>query len=483
VFQVDLKPRSLADLATVIPPERVFRLVEDIAPAMRERLSGHGVVNVNSTAKGGGVAEMLHVLLPLTIGVGVPAPWYVIEAEPEFFMTTKRLHNRIHGNRGDTGPLNSVELAVMRGVAEREAPALLERLGEGDVVILHDPQPAAMAKILDEAGYPVIWRCHVGVDHDNEYTEQAWNFLRPLLEGHVDEYVFTRESYAPDWVPRDRLRVIKPAIDPIAPKNQELSQDDILGALTHAGIVAGPAVPGAGFTRSDGSRSEFDLVAEVVRSGPAPGPEVPVVVQVSRWDPLKDMAGVMRGFVEHVAPFTNAHLMLVGPSVTSVSDDPEGEQILRSIIEEWRDLPHEVRYRVHLVSLPMDDPEQNGAVVNAIQRHAAVVTQKSLAEGFGLTVTEAMFKGRPVVASAVGGIIDQIVDGESGVLVQDPLDLAEFGKAVTGLIQNPAVAADIGAAAHQRVIDYFLPDSSLDDWNEVVLAAMARKAASAGAPG
>jgi trehalose synthase len=480
MFEVALQPRSMTELAAVIPPVRVLRLVEDVAPMMRMRLAGHEIVNVNSTASGGGVAEMLHVLLPLCLGVGVPAPWFVIEGEPEFFITTKRLHNRLHGNRGDSGPLNDVELAVMKGVAAREAPALLAELRPGDVVILHDPQPAGLAKILKENGFPVIWRCHVGVDFDNNYTHQAWDFLRPLLADYVDEYVFTRESYAPQWIPRDRLRTIKPAIDPLAPKNQALSADDVMGALVRAGVLAAPDVPDAGFMRSDGTRSQFDLAADVVRSGDAPDPAVPIVVQVSRWDPLKDMAGVMRGFAGHVAPTTDAHLMLVGPSVHSVSDDPEGEQTLLDIIEEWRMLPESVRQRIHLVSLPMSDPEQNGAVVNAIQRHAAVVAQKSLAEGFGLTVTEAMFKGKPVVASAVGGIVDQIEDGVSGLLVTDPTDPAEFGAAVTRALLDPALAAGLGAAARQRVIDAFLPDSSLDQWNEVVMAALHRKGAGNG---
>jgi trehalose synthase len=210
----------------------------------------------------------------------------------------------------------------------------------------------------------------------------------------------------------------------------------------------------------------------VTRSGPPPAADAPLVVQVSRWDPLKDMGGVMRGFVEHVAPHSDAHLALVGPSTASVSDDPEGQLVLNEITEEWRSLPDEVRDRVHLVSLPMDDPEQNGALVNAIQRHAAIVVQKSLAEGFGLTVTEAMFKGRPVIASAVGGIADQIDDQVSGVLIPDPRDLEAFGRAVLHVLQDPALAQRLGQAARQRVIDVFLPDTSLDLWNEAVLSAL-----------
>lgn len=146
--------------------------------------------------------------------------------------------------------------------------------------------------------------------------------------------------------------------------------------------------------------------------------------------------------------------------------------VLDQIIEEWRGLPDDIRARVHLISLPMDDPEENGALVNALQRHAAIVTQKSLAEGFGLTVTEAMFKARPVVASAVGGISDQIDDHVSGVLVGDPRDLEAFGRDLVALLRDPTTAERIGRAARQRVIDVYLPDTSLDLWNEAVLSAI-----------
>jgi trehalose synthase len=472
VHQVPIRPRSLQDLSIVVPQEHLDRLVDDVAPRMAQEFAGHGVVNVNSTATGGGVAEMLHVLLPLTLGAGIPTRWFVIEGDPVFFALTKRLHHRLHGNKGDDGELSVGEAALMAGVVERNAPTLLDQVTPGDVVILHDPQPAPLAAMLAERGIPVVWRCHVGIDHDNEYTEQAWSFLRGFLEGNVQTYVFTRSSYAPSWIPPERLRVIKPSIDPLAPKNQELSHLDVLGALSGSGIIAGPGFGTAAFTRSDGSSAPFTMTAEVTRSGEPPGADAPLVVQVSRWDPLKDMAGVMRGFVTHVAPYSDAHLALVGPSTASVSDDPEGQIVLDEITGEWRSLPPDVRDRVHLVSLPMDDPEQNGALVNAIQRHAAIVVQKSLAEGFGLTVTEAMFKGRPVIASAVGGITDQIDDQVSGVLIPDPRDLEAFGAAVLRLLGDPDLAARLGAAARQRAIDVFLPDTSLQLWNEAVLSAL-----------
>lgn len=467
-----MKPRRLADLASVVPPDRLDRLENRVGPGMREQMDGAQIINVNSTASGGGVAEMLHVLLPLTLGVGLNTRWFVLEGDPEFFTLTKRLHHRLHGNKGDDGHLGEQEAAVMQRVAEANFPTLLAAITPGDVVILHDPQTAPLAGMLAAHGVPVVWRCHVGVDHDNLYTEEAWEFLRQFLYGNVGEYVFTRPSYAPDWVAPDRLRIIKPSIDPLAPKNEELSEADILGALSGSGIIAGPGFGDAGFVRADGTRSPFTIQADIVREGGPPPADTPLVVQVSRWDPLKDMAGVMQAFAEHVADRTDAHLMLVGPSTAQVSDDPEGQSVLEGIEAQWRALPQDVRERIHLVSLPMDDPEQNGALVNAIQRHAEIVAQKSLAEGFGLTVTEAMYKAKPVVASAVGGISDQIDDQVSGVLVADPRDLEAFGRAVVGLLRDPDVRERIGAAAHRRVVDVYLPDTSLDLWNEAVLSAI-----------
>jgi len=193
-----------------------------------------------------------------------------------------------------------------------------------------------------------------------------------------------------------------------------------------------------------------------------------MVLQVSRWDHAKDMAGVMQAFAEFILPHTEAHLLLAGPSVTGVQDDPEGGQVLQECMAQWQALPHAARGRIHLACLPMEDLEENAVIVNALQRHAAVVGQKSLAEGFGLTVVEAMWKGRPVVASAVGGICEQIVTDENGLLIADPADFASFGKAVTGLLHDPARAEQLGEAAERRVREEFLGDTHLERWSSVV---------------
>jgi trehalose synthase len=188
------------------------------------------------------------------------------------------------------------------------------------------------------------------------------------------------------------------------------------------------------------------------------------VLQVSRWDALKDPFGVIRGFAEHVDAGTGAHLVYAGPSVEAVADDPEGARVLSEAIALRAELAAEPRSRIHLATLPMADAEENAIMVNALQRHAAVVVQKSLAEGFGLTVAEAMWKARPVVASRIGGIQDQIVHGESGVLLDDPHDLAAYGAALTALLNDPAAAERMGERARERVRDRFTSVRSLLDY-------------------
>jgi trehalose synthase len=200
------------------------------------------------------------------------------------------------------------------------------------------------------------------------------------------------------------------------------------------------------------------------------------VMQVSRWDQLKDPLGVLGAFAGHVARHTDSHLLLTGPSTVAVADDPEGAQVLAAVQGAWHELPAALRRRVHLCSLPMDDVEENAAIVNALQRHADVVVQKSLAEGFGLTVSEAMWKQRPVVGSRIGGIRDQIEDGRSGLLLSDPRDLEQAGMAITGLLDDSDRAQRIGIAAQLRVQQQFLGPHHLGRYFEVIQRVTSQRA-------
>jgi trehalose synthase len=462
---VDVAPHPPERFESVLEPEPYEKLADGIRTA-RELLGQRTVWNVSSTAKGGGVVELLLPLIGYAKGAGVDARWAVIEGNPAFFGVTKRIHNHLHGFEGDGGELGDEERRTYEATLEANARELVELIDDDDIVVLHDPQTAGLIGPLKRTGAKVIWRCHVGVDEPNELARGAWDFLRADVE-QADAYVFSREAFVWDGLDDDKVRLIAPSIDAFNAKNQELEPQQVRGILAAAGIVDG----GEGeptFQRGDGSEARVESQADLYEDSRL-SPEDPIVLQVSRWDRLKDPAGVIRGFAEHAeAHETGAHLVYAGPAVEAVSDDPEGAQVLEEAIALRESLPDDAQRSIHLVCLPMDDAEENAVIVNALQRAADVVVQKSIAEGFGLTVAEAMWKGRPVVATAVGGIQDQVIDGETGVLLRDPNDLDAYGDAVRGLLEDPARAKEMGEAARTRVRDEFLGARSLLDYLSLI---------------
>jgi len=476
--EVSVQAIDAARLEPLIGPDRMARYMDEAAVA-RELLDGRSVVNVNSTATGGGVAELLESLLAYARGAGVDARWLVIDGDPAFFDVTKRIHNWIYGTPGDRGQLGAAERRHYEQVAERNARELQATVRSGDVVLLHDPQTAGLAPALRRAGVTVVWRCHIGCDVANEWTARGWEFLRPYL-ADADAVVVSRRAFAPPWTDSARVHEIPPSIDPFSAKNQPMDPQQVREALVYVGVLAGEADgPHVAFTRRDGSPGRINRHADVLQTGPPPPADAPLVVQVSRWDRLKDMTGVMTAFAEHVDPALGAHLLLAGPVVTGVADDPEGGGVLRDCIDLWRRLPHHARSRVHLACMPMADPDEQSAIVNALQRHATVVVQKSLAEGFGLTVAEAMFKQRPVIGSAVGGIVDQIRDGEDGLLLPDPHDLTACGAAIERLLRDPLEAASLARNARGRVAEEFLGDRHLERYAALFAQVLAGGAAAA----
>lgn len=464
--EVDVQALDAARLEPLIGTERMAEF-ERAAEAAQAALAGRSVLNVNSTAAGGGVAELLQTLLAYARGAGVDARWVVIEGDPAFFAITKRVHNGLYGTPGDGGELGEAEHRHYGQVLRSNADELLALVRPGDIVLVHDPQPAGLAAALKRAGARVVWRCHVGLDEPNEWSERAWEFLRPYL-ADVDAVVVSRAAFAPPWADSSRLHVIPPSIDPFSAKNEAMSGRNVRLTLSYVGLLDGaasePAVP---FRRRDGSPGRINRRVDVLQTGPPAPPDAPLVVQVSRWDRMKDMAGVMEGFARHVDPSLGAHLLLCGPAVTGVADDPEAAEVLDECMGLWRRLPHATRSRIHLACTPMADPDEAASIVNAIQRHAAVVVQKSLAEGFGLTVAEAMWKERPIVAGAVGGICDQIDDGVHGLLVGDPSDLEAFGGAVEALLSDPADARRVARNARERAVSEFLGDRHLRQYGRL----------------
>ena len=451
------------------PPDRFREVIGDrfdeVLPVIaraRERLAGRVIWHVNSTARGGGVAEILRTYLAYVRGVGVDVRWMVVSGNPRFFEITKRLHNNLHGDPGDGGPLGQAEHDAYLQTLADEAAELARLVRPGDVVFLHDPQTAGLVHALRGRGVLIVWRCHVGVDDPNDLVRRAWDFLRHDLDG-ADALVFSRPRFVWEGLEEQRIWIMPPTIDIFSPKNQELDPAAVAAILERIGLGPDGSHDPPTYRRNDGAPARVNREARIVQDSILPA-DAPLIAQVSRWDRLKDPLGLQRCFAEHLAD-RQAHLAIAGPDVESVDDDPEGARVLAEVRGAWDELPSDQRRRVHLVSLPMDDLDENAAMVNAIQRRASIVAQKSLAEGFGLTVAEAMWKAKPVVAGAVGGIQDQIVDGESGILV-DPADLAAVATALDDLLADPELAAEIGRNAQRRVIEEFLQIQRLTEYFE-----------------
>ena len=464
--EVSVTPLDPERARAVLAPEAMAGFERMIARG-RQLLASRTFWNVNSTSQGGGVAEMLRSLIGYTRGDGSDSRWVVIGGDPDFFRITKRLHNRLHGHDGDGGPLHEGERAGYERHCEANAELMAQHVRATDVILLHDPQTAGMIPRLLDTGASVIWRSHVGIDPPNDLAREAWRFLVPYVE-RAHAYVFSHRLYFWEGLDPAKLTVIAPSIDAFSPKNHAMSFTSVSAVLRAAGLAADPyhRHSRAIFERLDGTVGHVRSRARLVQERDL-WLGVPLLAQVSRWDRLKDPLGVLGAFAEHIHDEDEPHLLLAGPDVTAVADDPEGAEVFAEVEAAWSELPRRIRRRVHLALLPMADADENAAIVNALQRRADVVAQKSLAEGFGLTVSEAMWKGRPVVASAIGGIREQIEDGRTGFLVE-PHDLRAFGERVSGLLANPHDAERMGAAAQTRVRDLFLGPRHLGQYVELL---------------
>lgn len=369
-------------------------------------LEGLSLLHINSTLAGGGVAEMLHSLVPLFNDVGIKTRWEVIEGTPLFFDTTKQIHNALQGGR--------VKLdEEMQNEYERINRLNANQLDfKADVVVSHDPQPLPLIDYNTKKS-PWIWRCHIDFSTPDK---GVWEMLKPFI-ARYDAMVISSESFAkPELsVP---THIIPPAIDPFSEINRDLPQEEIAAKLAEYDIPQG----------------------------------VPLIVQVSRFDKWKDPLGVLKAF-RRVQKEACCHLVMLG---NMASDDPEGPKIYADVAAQAEKLDG-----VQLIT--KSDP----LLVNALQRTAAVVVQLSRKEGFGLTVSEALWKGTPVVATRVGGIPLQIEDGRTGFLV-DYADYDTIAERVLQILDDPDLGAELGREGREHVRKNFLMPRLLLDWLQVI---------------
>jgi len=399
---VEVEPKSLERYRPLVGEETVEAIRSLAAP-----LRGARVLHVNATAFGGGVAEILHTLVPLMCDVGLEAHWQVIEGSDEFFHVTKAMHN---GLQGMALPFTAQMKALWQRYNELNAQAFE---GDYDFVVVHDPQPAGLCHFAaGRGGAHWVWRSHIDTSHPNP---EFWDFLVPYLTPY-QAGVFTMAQYVGPGVRFEHLVTIAPTIDPLSPKNVPLDPDEAKR------IVAGYGLD----------------------------PGRPLLVQVSRFDPWKDPLGVIDAYRRVKAQVPEVQLALVG---SMASDDPEGwEYYDKTVRHAGEDYDIRILHNFHGVG---------NREVNAFQRAAEVVVQKSLREGFGLVVTEALWKGKPVVGGNVGGIPLQVIEGETGFLVES---VAACAERVLYLLRHPGEAEELGRAAREHVRRNFLSTRHLADY-------------------
>jgi len=261
---------------------------------------------VNSTASGGGVAELLRTMLSYVSGVGIEARWAVITGDAEFFAITKRIHNFIHGSTGDGGSLGHDERQIYDQVMAANLPGLLRLIAPQSVVLLHDPQTAGLVRPLQQHGCTVVWRSHIGALRSNAYVDEAWAFIEPYVRD-ADLLVFSERSYVPAILADAPTAIVAPSIDPFSPKNTELAPQTVHAIVVAAGLLAGaPPTTAPFFRRFTGQMSEVHSRVDLLDGGPAPEAGRPLVLQVSRWDRLKDHLGVLQGFAHRTLADTDA---------------------------------------------------------------------------------------------------------------------------------------------------------------------------------
>ncbi|NLT53791.1 MAG: glycosyltransferase [Actinomycetales bacterium] len=461
------KGPSLDEYAASIHLANAVDELRDTAYSIVPKFAGRTLWMVNSTAKGGGVAEMLPRQVGIFDELGIETRWAVIGTHrKELFDLTKRLHNLLHG--AGEPVMTDADRALYELVSRELQAEFQPMLGPDDVLMIHDPQPAGMGALIKrELDLPGVWRCHIGLDEDLPQTRAGWNFLRPYVSAY-DRAVFTAPEYIPDFL-ADRADLVRPALDPYSAKNRQLRVPEVVEILGRSGLM----IPTWRLLKPPFSHPAERLQADGT-FGPATEPEDlgilyrPIVMEVSRWDRLKGWAPLVEGFatlkrsipsvtdVDHRKVLEDVALLLVGPEPAAVSDDPEAVDVLNELTSIYRSLPRELQRDIALLSLPMTDSRENALMVNALQTAASVVVQNSVREGFGLTATEPMWKGTPVLVSSACGLRQQVRPGIEGEMIRNADDPDEIAAALDRLLRDPDRRATMARNAQRRVREEFL---------------------------
>ncbi len=446
-------------------------------------LNGSTIWMINSTAIGGGVAEMLPSQMRILRELGVSIEWLVLDAnDPNFFDLTKRIHNAIHGS-GD-GKFTETDREVFEATNTANLSDALELIKDGDIVVVHDPQPMPLAAMIKkQRNVAIVWRCHIGLEEDTAITDAVWNFLSPYTDDY-DHFVFSLPSYVPKSL-KEKTSIIPPAIDPLSHKNRALQLHKNVGILYQSGILddhkailynrynhlVRRVMPDGSF----GSPNQHNSLHLIYRT---------FVTEISRWDRLKGFKELMQAFIkmkkdnrEHGDPESLEYkrikmtlLVLAGPDPAFVSDDPEGEAVLKELTAQYQSVDPEMQNDIAILLMPLDNPKENALIVNALQRSSTIIVQNSIQEGFGLTATEAMWKRKPVLVSGAAGLKFQVEHDKNGKINEDPTDIGKLAETLAYMLNHPKERDKWGFNGQLRVIQNFTLFSQLISWLEVLSA-------------
>ncbi|MEO2052633.1 MAG: glycosyltransferase [Allomuricauda sp.] len=448
-----------------------------------KNLQGRTIWMINSTAIGGGVAEMLPSQMRILRELGVSIEWLVIEAkENAFFDITKRIHNAIHGS--GNGIFTKEDREIYERVNRNNLSKAFDLIQDGDIVVVHDPQPMPLAAMIKkEKKVSIIWRCHIGLEEDTDITDAVWEFLKPYTNDY-DHFVFSLPSYVPKPL-KKKTSIIPPAIDPLSHKNRELQLHKCIGILYQSGVL-------------DDHKAILyhrynHLVRKVMRDGSFDVLDAdvnldliyrPIITEISRWDRLKGFKELMDAFIKmkldnrkngdpeslDYKRIEMTLLVMGGPDPAFVSDDPEGQEVLHELTEAYKQVDQSMQNDIAILLLPLDNPKENALIVNALQRSSSIIVQNSIQEGFGLTATEAMWKRKPVLVSGAAGLKFQVVHNKTGQINEDPTDIDKLAKTMDYMLNHPKQRDRWGFNGQLRVIQNFTLFSQLISWLEVLAA-------------
>jgi trehalose synthase len=479
-FLVDVDTDGrLSDFAEVAHLVHAVQALSLEAQPVVPKLQSRTLWMVNSTAQGGGVAEMLPTMITLLRDLGIKTEWAVIESQDQrFFELTKRIHNAIHG--AGSPQFGPEDREIFEAVNRENAEFLRARVKRGDILIIHDPQPMPLASILrQELDLAAVWRCHIGLDQENAATGAVWEFLKPYIDAY-DHTIFSAPDYIPGFC-SGHATVIYPGIDPFSPKNRELGLHRTVGILSNAGLAVapGPLVNEpykwqAQRLSSDGEfhpanvRGDFGLLTR------------PIVTQISRWDRLKGFEPLLEAFAHYKSRLWGGgwsddplhrtrqelvRLVLAGPDPDSIQDDPEAIEVLEEIRRLYVSLDARTQQSVAIFALPMKSLKENALMVNALQRASSIVVQNSLREGFGLTIAEAMWKRVPILSNQQAcGPRQQVRDLVDGRMIDDPTDSEALAAALDEMLADVRGRMVWARNAQRRVHGHFLVFSQLRKW-------------------